>query len=81
MVLHSPSTRHSLLTPARMGSKVLMMGAGPTGLVLAQMLRQNGGCNVLVAAPEGLKMELAKKVRKLAPQSFRGVDFRKAWCW
>jgi len=32
-----------------------MFGAGPTGLVLAQMLRQNGGCNVVVAAPEGLK--------------------------
>ena len=29
---------------------------------LAQMLRQNGGCNVVVAAPEGLKMELAKKL-------------------
>jgi D-arabinitol dehydrogenase (NADP+) len=26
------------------------------------MLRQNGGCNVVVAAPEGLKMELAKKL-------------------
>jgi hypothetical protein len=29
---------------------------------LAQMLRQNGGCNVVVAAPEGLKMERAKKL-------------------
>jgi len=26
------------------------------------MLRQNGGCNVVVAAPGGLKMELAKKL-------------------
>jgi D-arabinitol dehydrogenase (NADP+) len=26
------------------------------------MLRQNGGCKVVVAAPEGLKMELAKKL-------------------
>jgi D-arabinitol dehydrogenase (NADP+) len=39
-----------------------MFGAGPTGLVLAQMLRQNGGCKVVLAAPEGLKMELAKKL-------------------
>ncbi|MCJ1312903.1 hypothetical protein MMC25_006579 [Agyrium rufum] len=38
------------------------MGAGPTGLMLAQMLRLNGGCHVVVAAPEGLKMELAKKL-------------------
>ncbi|PBP20455.1 putative Sorbitol dehydrogenase [Diplocarpon rosae] len=46
----------------KLGSSVLMFGAGPTGLVLAQMLRQNGGCKVVVAAPEGLKMELARKL-------------------
>ncbi|OWO97486.1 hypothetical protein B2J93_9107 [Marssonina coronariae] len=46
----------------KLGSSVLMFGAGPTGLVLAQMLRQNGGCKVVVAAPEGLKMELAKQL-------------------
>lgn len=39
-----------------------MFGAGPTGLVLAQMLRHNGGCNVVIAAPGGLKMDLAKKL-------------------
>ncbi|PQE25397.1 L-threonine 3-dehydrogenase protein [Rutstroemia sp. NJR-2017a BBW] len=46
----------------KLGSSVLMFGAGPTGLVLAQMLRQNGGCKVVLAAPQGLKMELAKKL-------------------
>lgn len=46
----------------KLGSSVLMFGAGPTGLVLAQMLKQNGGCNVVVAAPAGLKMDLAKKL-------------------
>lgn len=46
----------------KMGSSVLMFGAGPTGLVLTQMLRQNGGCHVVVAAPEGLKMRLAKSL-------------------
>jgi len=46
----------------KMGSKVLMFGAGPTGLVLAQLLRLNGGCHVVVAAPEGLKMDLAKSL-------------------
>lgn len=45
-----------------MGSTVLMFGAGPTGLVLAQLLRQNGGCKVVLAAPGGLKMDLAKKL-------------------
>jgi len=46
----------------KMGSSVLMFGAGPTGLVLAQMLRLNGGCKVVIAAPEGLKMNLAKSL-------------------
>ncbi|KAF4768719.1 hypothetical protein HAV15_002139 [Penicillium sp. str.  len=46
----------------KMGSSVLIFGAGPTGLVLAQMLRQNGGCNVVVVAPGGLKMDLAQKL-------------------
>lgn len=46
----------------KLGSSVLMFGAGPTGLVLSQMLRQNGGCHVVVAAPQGLKMDLAKSL-------------------
>ena len=46
----------------KMGSSVLLLGAGPTGLCMAQLLRHNGGCRVVVAAPEGLKMELAKKL-------------------
>ena len=46
----------------RMGSSVLVFGAGPTGLVLAQMLRENGGCRTVVAAPTGMKMDLARKL-------------------
>ncbi|KAL4918263.1 chaperonin 10-like protein [Aspergillus aurantiobrunneus] len=46
----------------KMGSRVLLFGAGPTGLILAQLLRMNGGCHVVVCAPEGLKMELAKSL-------------------
>ncbi|KAL4739434.1 chaperonin 10-like protein [Aspergillus similis] len=46
----------------QMGSKVLLFGAGPTGLVLAQLLRLNGGCSVVMAAPEGVKMALAKSL-------------------
>ncbi|KAJ5329849.1 alcohol dehydrogenase [Penicillium brevicompactum] len=44
----------------QMGSSVLLFGAGPTGLILAQLLRQNGGCRTVIAAPAGLKLELAK---------------------
>ncbi|OQE26443.1 hypothetical protein PENSTE_c005G03530 [Penicillium steckii] len=46
----------------QMGSSVLLFGAGPTGLILAQLLRQNGGCRTVIAAPAGLKMELAKSL-------------------
>lgn len=46
----------------KLGSTVLMFGAGPTGLCLAQLLRHNGGSHVVIAAPEGLKMDLAKKL-------------------
>ncbi|KFA78356.1 hypothetical protein S40288_05008 [Stachybotrys chartarum IBT 40288] len=46
----------------KLGSHVLMFGAGPTGLMLAQLLRQNGGCQVTIAAPQGLKMDLAKSL-------------------
>lgn len=30
--------------------------------MLAQLLRQNGGCKVTIAAPGGLKMDLAKSL-------------------
>ncbi|RAK99307.1 zinc-dependent alcohol dehydrogenase family protein [Aspergillus ibericus CBS 121593] len=46
----------------QMGSKVLLFGAGPTGLMLAQLLRQNGGCHTVIAAPGGLKMDLARSL-------------------
>ncbi|KAJ6007242.1 alcohol dehydrogenase [Penicillium herquei] len=46
----------------QMGSSVLLFGAGPTGLILAQLLRQNGGCHIVIATPAGVKMELAKSL-------------------
>lgn len=46
----------------KLGSSVLMFGAGPTGLCLAQLLRHNGGSHVVIAAPGGLKMDLARKL-------------------
>jgi D-arabinitol dehydrogenase (NADP+) len=41
------------------GSDVLMFGAGPTGLILAQLLKANGAARLVVAAPPGPKLELA----------------------
>ena len=46
----------------KQGSSVLLLGAGPTGLVLAQLLKLNGGAHVTIAAPEGLKIDLAKSL-------------------
>lgn len=40
----------------------MIFGAGATGLCLSQLLKQNGCSRVVMAAPEGLKMDLAKKL-------------------
>ncbi|KIH86477.1 alcohol dehydrogenase, zinc-containing [Sporothrix brasiliensis 5110] len=50
------------IAPA-MGSTVLVLGAGPTGLVLAQMLRANGGCRTVLAAPPGPKLDVARSLQ------------------
>lgn len=42
------------------GSRVLSFGAGPTGLVLTQLLARHGACDLTVAAPTAFKLELAK---------------------
>ena len=44
----------------RPGSDVLLFGAGPTGLVLAQLLLHGGAARVTVAAPTEFKLELAR---------------------
>jgi D-arabinitol dehydrogenase (NADP+) len=44
------------------GSNVLLIGAGATGLCLAQLLRANGGAHLVLASNQGPKMELAKKL-------------------
>jgi D-arabinitol dehydrogenase (NADP+) len=42
------------------GSDALLFGAGPTGLMLAQLLAANGAARVTVAAPTEFKLELAR---------------------
>jgi D-arabinitol dehydrogenase (NADP+) len=46
---------------ARPGSDVLLFGAGPTGLVLAQLLVHGGAARVTVAAPTEFKLALARE--------------------
>jgi threonine dehydrogenase-like Zn-dependent dehydrogenase len=44
------------------GVEVLVMGAGPTGLILSQLLKLNGASRVVIAANKGIKMDLAKQL-------------------
>lgn len=44
------------------GIEVLLLGAGPTGLILAQLLKLNGASRVVIAANKGIKMDIAKKI-------------------
>jgi D-arabinitol dehydrogenase (NADP+) len=43
----------------RPGSSALVFGAGPTGLLLAQLLRSGGAASVTVAAPKQFKLDVA----------------------
>jgi len=42
------------------GDDVLMFGTGPTGLILAQLLKHAGAANLVVVASDERKLELAK---------------------
>jgi len=44
----------------KVGSEILLLGAGPTGLMLAQLLKLNGASKVIIAANKGIKMDIAK---------------------
>ncbi|KAF7323940.1 Zinc-binding dehydrogenase [Mycena kentingensis (nom. inval.)] len=45
------------------GAEVLICGAGPTGLILAQLLKLNGAANlVVIAANKGVKTRLAREL-------------------
>ncbi|KAJ3799766.1 chaperonin 10-like protein [Lentinula aff. detonsa] len=44
----------------QVGIEVLLLGAGPTGLILAQLLKLNGASRVVIAANKGVKMDIAK---------------------
>ena len=44
------------------GIEVLLLGSGPTGLILAQLLKANGAYRVVIAANKGVKMDIAKRL-------------------
>ncbi|KAF7430435.1 hypothetical protein PC9H_006142 [Pleurotus ostreatus] len=45
---------------AAVGIDALIVGAGPTGLILAQLLKLNGAAKVVIAANKGIKTQVAK---------------------
>jgi D-arabinitol dehydrogenase (NADP+) len=53
------------------GSDVLLFGAGPTGQVLAQLLKLNGAGRLVVAAPAGPKLDL---IGRLAADEIVAID-------
>ena len=44
------------------GVEVLVIGSGPTGLILAQLLKLNGAARVVIAANKGIKTQIAKEL-------------------
>jgi D-arabinitol dehydrogenase (NADP+) len=47
---------------AKPGSDILLFGAGPTGQVLAQLVKLNGAARLVVAAPPGPKLDLVSRL-------------------
>jgi len=47
---------------APIGAEALVIGAGPTGLILAQLLKLNGAANVVVVANKSIKTQVAKDI-------------------
>ncbi|KAI0047734.1 GroES-like protein [Auriscalpium vulgare] len=47
---------------APVGVEALIIGAGPTGLILAQLLKLNGASKVVIAANKGIKTDVAKQL-------------------
>ncbi|KAI0776487.1 NADP+-dependent D-mannitol dehydrogenase, partial [Irpex lacteus] len=45
------------------GIEALIIGSGPTGLILAQLLKLNGAARVVIAANKGIKTQLAKDLK------------------
>ncbi|PSK60722.1 D-arabinitol dehydrogenase 1 [Elsinoe australis] len=46
----------------KVGSSALLFGCGPTGLLLAQLLRMNGVAHLTIASKGGPKLDLARKM-------------------
>jgi D-arabinitol dehydrogenase (NADP+) len=45
------------------GIEALIIGSGPTGLILAQLLKLNGAARVVIAANKGIKTQVAQELQ------------------
>jgi D-arabinitol dehydrogenase (NADP+) len=71
---------HGMQTLAmKPASRVLLFGAGPTGQVLAQLLKLNGASHLTVAAPAVPSLESGKvKVDEIVTHEIPLRDYQKA---
>ncbi|KAF6747178.1 NADP+-dependent D-mannitol dehydrogenase [Ephemerocybe angulata] len=76
---HAPSMALDKLSPP-VGIDALILGAGPTGLILAQLLKLNGASHIVIAANKGVKTEIAQSLnaadvlRRTRPNYPKGFD-------
>lgn len=59
----------------RPGSRVLVIGAGPTGQILSQLLTRGGASTVTIAGPSRAKLEIALRNGATAAVSTSRADF------
>lgn len=60
--IHGVDRIHAALPKGASGLDVLLLGSGPSGLLLAQLLRLNGSTRVVIAANAGPKTRIAKEI-------------------
>ncbi|EJD05367.1 NADP+-dependent D-mannitol dehydrogenase [Fomitiporia mediterranea MF3/22] len=60
--VHGLDRLRAALPAGASGLEILLLGAGPTGLILAQLLRLNGAARVVIAANAGPKTRIARNI-------------------
>ena len=56
------------------GDRILMFGAGPTGIILAQLLKHGGAGQLVVAAPSQFKLDMLKDMGIQTVQISRDLE-------
>lgn len=64
------------LIDLRIGDDVLIFGSGPTGIILAQLIKYGGAANVVVCAPSKFKLDLIRKMAIAQTVLFDKSDYK-----